>query len=50
MYSMRKRIEDAVVHVETTATGALELEEARKIKQEEVLRGRKVARDTLCSS
>jgi hypothetical protein len=40
MYSLRKRIEDAVVHVETTATGALELEEAMKIKQEEVLRGR----------
>ena len=40
MYSWRKRIEDAVVHVETTASSALELEEARRIKQEEVLRGR----------
>ncbi|KAK3135738.1 hypothetical protein QOZ80_5BG0422810 [Eleusine coracana subsp. coracana] len=40
MYSLRKRIEDAVVHVETTASSALELEEARKIKQEEVLRRR----------
>lgn len=37
---MRKRIEDAVVRVETTASTALELEEARKIKQEEVLRQR----------
>ncbi|KAJ1262636.1 hypothetical protein BS78_09G124000 [Paspalum vaginatum] len=38
MYSLKKRIEDAVVRVETTASSALELEEARRIKQEEVLR------------
>ena len=35
---MKKRIEDAVIRVETTASSALELEEARRIKQEEVLR------------
>jgi anion-transporting ArsA/GET3 family ATPase len=37
---LKKRIEDAVVRVETTASSALELEEARRIKQEEVLRNR----------
>ena len=37
---MKKRIEDAVVRVETTASSALELEEAQRIKQEEVLRKR----------
>ncbi|TVU19140.1 hypothetical protein EJB05_35275, partial [Eragrostis curvula] len=40
LYSLRKRIEDTVVRVETTASSALELEEARRIKQEEVLRQR----------
>uniref|UniRef100_J3M6L2 Peptide chain release factor domain-containing protein n=1 Tax=Oryza brachyantha TaxID=4533 RepID=J3M6L2_ORYBR len=34
------RIEDAVVRVETTTSSALEMEEARRIRQEEVLRGR----------
>ncbi|KAL6845040.1 hypothetical protein ACP4OV_025213 [Aristida adscensionis] len=38
LYSLKKRIEDAVVRVETTASSALALEEARRIKQEEVLR------------
>ena len=38
MYSLKKRIEDAVVRVETTASSALELEEARRIEREEVLR------------
>lgn len=36
---MKKRIEDAVVRVEMTASSALEWEEARRIKQEEVLQG-----------
>uniref|UniRef100_A0A0E0DQU8 Peptide chain release factor domain-containing protein n=1 Tax=Oryza meridionalis TaxID=40149 RepID=A0A0E0DQU8_9ORYZ len=40
LYSLKKRIEDAVVRVETTASSALEMEEARRIRQEEVLRGR----------
>ncbi|RCV17975.1 hypothetical protein SETIT_3G263600v2 [Setaria italica] len=40
LYSLKKRIEDAVVRVEMTASSALELEEARRIKQEEVLRKR----------
>ncbi|CAD6272278.1 unnamed protein product [Miscanthus lutarioriparius] len=40
LYSLKKRIEDAVVRVETTASSALELEEAQRIKQEEVLRKR----------
>ncbi|KAF8719946.1 hypothetical protein HU200_024712 [Digitaria exilis] len=40
LYSLKKRIEDAVVRVETTASSALELEEARRIEQEEVLRKR----------
>lgn len=40
LYSLKKRIEDTVVRVETTASSALELEEARRIKQEEVLRKR----------
>ncbi|XP_062231262.1 peptide chain release factor PrfB3, chloroplastic-like isoform X2 [Phragmites australis] len=40
LYSLKKRIEDAVVRVENTASSALELEEARRIKQEEVLRRR----------
>jgi len=40
MYSLKKRIEDAVVRVETTASSALELEEARRIEREEVLQKR----------
>ncbi|KAL5202514.1 hypothetical protein ABZP36_013466 [Zizania latifolia] len=40
LYSLRKRIEDAVVRIEMTASSALDMEEARRIKQEEVLRGR----------
>jgi hypothetical protein len=40
LYSLKKRIEDAVVRVETTASDALELEEAQRIKQEEVLQKR----------
>ena len=37
---MKKRIEDAVVRVETTTSSALEMEEAQRIKQEEVLQKR----------
>ncbi|KAL6610108.1 hypothetical protein ACP70R_040077 [Stipagrostis hirtigluma subsp. patula] len=40
LYSWKKRIEDAVNRVEITASSALELEEAKRIKQEEVLRKR----------
>ncbi|CAN6360319.1 unnamed protein product, partial [Urochloa humidicola] len=40
LYSLKKRIEDAVVRVETTASSALEVEEAQRIKQEEVLQKR----------
>nr|XP_018681435.1 PREDICTED: peptide chain release factor PrfB3, chloroplastic isoform X3 [Musa acuminata subsp. malaccensis] len=39
LYSLKKKIEDAVHRAEMMAPNALEIEEARRIKQEEVLRG-----------
>ncbi|XP_009401049.2 peptide chain release factor PrfB3, chloroplastic isoform X1 [Musa acuminata AAA Group] len=39
LYSLKKKIEDAVHRAEMIAPNALEIEEARRIKQEEVLRG-----------
>ncbi|XP_064965287.1 peptide chain release factor PrfB3, chloroplastic-like isoform X2 [Musa acuminata AAA Group] len=39
LYSLKKKIEDAVHRAEMMAPNALEVEEARRIKQEEVLRG-----------
>ncbi|URE05623.1 peptide chain release factor [Musa troglodytarum] len=38
LYSLKKKIEDAVHRAEMMAPNALEIEEARRIKQEEVLR------------
>ncbi|XP_052176886.1 peptide chain release factor PrfB3, chloroplastic isoform X2 [Diospyros lotus] len=38
MFSLRKKIEDAVLQAETLAPTALDLEEARRIKQEETIR------------
>ncbi|KAF8395755.1 hypothetical protein HHK36_019706 [Tetracentron sinense] len=38
LFSIRKKIEDAVLRAETLAPTALELEEARRIKQEEMIR------------
>ncbi|KAK9125132.1 hypothetical protein Scep_013978 [Stephania cephalantha] len=38
MFSLKKKIENAVVRAEILATTTLELEEARRIKQEELLR------------
>lgn len=35
---MKKKIEDTVLRAELMATSALELEEARRIKQEEMIR------------
>uniref|UniRef100_A0ACD5U3P1 Uncharacterized protein n=1 Tax=Avena sativa TaxID=4498 RepID=A0ACD5U3P1_AVESA len=40
LYSWKRRIEDAVIRVETTAYNALEWEEAQRIKHEEVLQSR----------
>ncbi|KAK6945226.1 Peptide chain release factor [Dillenia turbinata] len=37
-FSLKKKIEDAIVRAENTAPAALELEEARRIKQEELMR------------
>lgn len=39
MFALRKKIEDAVLRVEALAPTALELEEARRIEREEVIRG-----------
>ncbi|KAK4799795.1 hypothetical protein SAY86_025160 [Trapa natans] len=38
LFSLKKKIEDAVLRAELMATSALELEEARRIKQEEMIR------------
>ncbi|KAK9154758.1 hypothetical protein Sjap_002238 [Stephania japonica] len=38
MFSLKKKIENAVVRADILATTALELEEARRVKQEELLR------------
>lgn len=38
LFSLKKKIEDAVLRAESLATTALELEEARRIKQEEMVR------------
>ncbi|KAM3410125.1 hypothetical protein ACQJBY_002386 [Aegilops geniculata] len=40
LYSWKRRIEDAVIRVELSASNALEREEARRIKHEEVLQSR----------
>lgn len=38
MYSLKKKIEDVVSHADMIAPTALEMEETRRIKKEEVLR------------
>jgi hypothetical protein len=38
LFSLKKKIEDAVIRAEMLAPSALELEEARQIKQEEMIR------------
>lgn len=38
LFSLKKKIEDTVLRAELMATSALELEEARRIKQEEMIR------------
>lgn len=38
MFSLRKEIEDAVLRAETLASTALEVEEAMRLKQEEMVR------------
>lgn len=38
-FSLKKKIEDAVLRAEMSAPTALELEEVRRIKQEEIMRG-----------